>query len=353
MDQKSMKLFDKNRFHQPLRLQYPKLWIIILVLLLNLVAIISMVIFRNESSGPGYPLDDSWIHQTYARNLADSGNWGYSLNDKSAGSTSPLWTILLIPGFLFGVDNPYVWTMILSILCYWGLLFVALKFISLDKNLKNIDVVVFGIIMAFEWHFLWAAGSGMETILFIFVTFLIFYLLHKEQPNGNLIGLLTGALVFIRPDGLTLLGPILFVFLAYIFQKKLRKSTLVGFFVFLLIPLVLYGIHNYSLSGSVLPNTFSAKTQEYQEVATNTNRFQGTQVINGIDIRGWNFPSTWFFVENIYCHQEKKHMGNCSDLVGPWLYPLIRASVTCDLSTWKILNANHSNISSSGLSRFN
>src|SRR5512138_2254022 len=39
----------------------------------------------------GYPLDDAWIHQTYARNLALHGEWAFIPGRPSAGSTSPLW----------------------------------------------------------------------------------------------------------------------------------------------------------------------------------------------------------------------------------------------------------------------
>ncbi len=48
----------------------------------------------------GFPLDDTWIHQTYARNLAMNGEWAFRTGLPSAGSTSPLWSALLALGFL-------------------------------------------------------------------------------------------------------------------------------------------------------------------------------------------------------------------------------------------------------------
>jgi len=47
--------------------------------------LVSALIFRI-----GFPLDDSWIHLTYARNFAEHGEWAYRLGERSAGSTSPL-----------------------------------------------------------------------------------------------------------------------------------------------------------------------------------------------------------------------------------------------------------------------
>ena len=61
----------------------------------------------------GYPLDDAWIHQTYARSLALRGEWAYWPGEVSAGSTSPLWTILLIPGQLIP-NGMFFWTFMLG-----------------------------------------------------------------------------------------------------------------------------------------------------------------------------------------------------------------------------------------------
>ena len=61
----------------------------------------------------GFPLDDTWIHLTYARNLAEHGQWAFRLGERSAGSTAPLWTFLLGMGFLFKLA-PYIWTYFLG-----------------------------------------------------------------------------------------------------------------------------------------------------------------------------------------------------------------------------------------------
>ena len=49
----------------------------------------------------GFPLDDPWIHLTFARNLVEYGSFSYYKNEiVTAGSTSPLYTLMLAAGFL-------------------------------------------------------------------------------------------------------------------------------------------------------------------------------------------------------------------------------------------------------------
>jgi hypothetical protein len=43
----------------------------------------------------GFPLDDPWIHLTFARRLADGAGLSYPGTGLVAGSTAPLWTALL------------------------------------------------------------------------------------------------------------------------------------------------------------------------------------------------------------------------------------------------------------------
>jgi len=48
----------------------------------------------------GFPLDDSWIHLHFARNLAEGAGFSFNPGTPVAGSTAPLWTLLLGVGAL-------------------------------------------------------------------------------------------------------------------------------------------------------------------------------------------------------------------------------------------------------------
>ena len=48
-----------------------------------------------------FPLDDSWIHLHFARNLAEGRGFSYNPGVPVSGSTAPLWTLVL--GGVFAV----------------------------------------------------------------------------------------------------------------------------------------------------------------------------------------------------------------------------------------------------------
>src|SRR5512138_3978300 len=78
-----------------------------------LIAVLFYLITSELIFRIGFPLDDAWIHLTYARNLAEHGEWAFRLGERSAGSTSPLWTVLLSVGFFINLA-PYIWTYLLG-----------------------------------------------------------------------------------------------------------------------------------------------------------------------------------------------------------------------------------------------
>jgi arabinofuranosyltransferase len=53
---------------------------------------------RVIAGAAGFPLDDSWIHLHFARNLAAGAGFVYNPGQPVAGSTAPLWTLLLGAG---------------------------------------------------------------------------------------------------------------------------------------------------------------------------------------------------------------------------------------------------------------
>jgi hypothetical protein len=213
-----------------------------------------------------FPLDDAWIHQTYARNLAKNLSWDYVPGNKSAGSTAPFWTFWLSIGYFGKLNAGLLWTFVSSVVLLSIL--GVLIFRASEKLSQQIFPLWFILVGLLEWHLVWAACSGMETILFCILISAIFYLLLSDHRDWIWIGLICGLSIWIRPDGITLLGPILLVM---IFSKE---STLFGmkllrFLIPFLLLVLLYCEFNWWIGGTIFPNTYFAKQAEY-EVLTQT-----------------------------------------------------------------------------------
>lgn len=210
----------------------------------------------------GFPLDDAWIHQTYARSLARTGQWAYWPGQISAGSTAPFWTILLIPGQLIP-NGAIAWAYLLGWLGLAGSAWLGQKNYENLSGQSKLPLPITALFLCFEWHMVWAAGSGMETILAVLVVLAVFEQLSREKPRYWLAGGLTGLAVWIRPDGVTLLGPILFVIL-FSKEKWSSRSRQAGWVIVGFLTLFLpYLIFNKSLAGTFWPNTYYAKQMEY------------------------------------------------------------------------------------------
>lgn len=220
--------------------------------------LVSASIFR-----VGFPLDDSWIHLTYARNLAEHGEWAFRLGERSAGSTAPLWTALLSIGFLLGLA-PFIWTYFLGwvVLTLLGILTENIARMLLESYKPRIPWV--GLFFVLAWHLTWSAVSGMETLLHALMTVAVLGALMSGSRRYLVLGLLAGLSIWVRPDGLTLLGPILFTALlnenSWSSRSQAILKTLVGFGALFF----LYLLFNLVLSGNPMPNTFYAKQAEYE-----------------------------------------------------------------------------------------
>src|SRR3990172_6131514 len=233
--------------------------------ILFVISIVSVSIYLLASAYTfrmGYPLDDAWIHQTYARNLWLHGEWSFISGERSAGSTSPLWTLLLAIGFAVK-SGPYLWTYFLG----WVLLFALgvfgyEAFIHLTNNRYGWALGT-GIILVLEWHLVWSAVSGMETLLFSFLVFIILVLIDTGWNHWVVLGGLIGLSVWVRPDGITLVIPaLLAIGLGNLTKGQKRGACtklIIGSFC-LLIPYLLF---NWRIGGTWLPNTFFAKQAEY------------------------------------------------------------------------------------------
>ena len=234
-------------------------------LVLALVTLISVGSYLLASAvfyRTGFPLDDAWIHQTYARNLAIRGEWAFNPGSRSGGSTAPLWSALLAIGFLIKLA-PYAWTYLLGALALWGISLLGEKAVRLIVPAYQPRVPWAGIVLALEWHLVWASASGMETLLFALLATTALVLIISGSQKYISLGILIGLSVWVRPDGITLLGPAILaiVVLQPSWPKRLRGLYNFGLGFGCLF--AFYLLFNVFISGHPWPNTFYAKQAEY------------------------------------------------------------------------------------------
>ena len=252
----------------------PETWLPNRILIAVVVCLGLYLILPTISGYIGFPLDDAWIHQTYARNLWQTGQWEYAPGVVSAGSTAPLWTILLAVGYALGL--PYLaWTYLLGtiflfLLCLGG----ARLWQVLWPGQAQASWIV-GVILAFTWQLVFAAASGMETTLFIALILHLTasYTQWRRDPVPSpstpiWMGLLSGLFILTRPEGL---GLVLLIGAGMALRpqpwRERWRMMLVGSSAAAL-TLVPYFAFNLASSGNIWPNTFYAKQAEYAQLLT-------------------------------------------------------------------------------------
>ncbi|MDL1920938.1 hypothetical protein FBQ83_16700, partial [Chloroflexi bacterium CFX5] len=210
----------------------------------------------------GFPLDDAWIHLTFARNLAQYGEWSFRPGVPSAGSTSPLWSALLSIGFFLGIA-PYMWAYFLGLLALFtlGVLCELTARRMLSTYSPRFPWV--GVFIVLEWHLVWAAMSGMETLLHALIVTAVLSALMLNSRRFLSLGLLAGLSVWTRPDGLTLLAPLALMILFTENNTSSRLRALTRMFMGFGAIFLFYLLFNLMSGGTPMPNTFYAKQAEY------------------------------------------------------------------------------------------
>ncbi len=307
--------------------------------LVSIALVVLFLIVSNRTYETGFPLDDAWIHQTFARNLAERGEWAFNPGHPTAGSTSPFWTVLLAIGFWLKIPTFY-WTFSLG-----GLILALTGTRVYTWYLKERTMgwaILLAISVIGEWHLVWAAASGMETLLQTILFLVVLLELLALKPHWILVGILTGLSLWTRPDGLTLLGPIL---VAFIVHRK--TSDKLNNICRILLPfgLLLAGYlwFNYAISGSIWPNTLFAKQMEYQETSNFVVRY----------FRMWQAPLAGvgmvvlpgFLHGILLCNKEKRRLAHSNNTLDIGIYWVVCVETTRHLSAWSVRDANSGDLS--------
>jgi hypothetical protein len=195
-----------------------------------------------------FPLDDSWIHLHFARNLAEGQGFAYNPGVPVAGSTAPLWTLVLAGGFALLGPQLY-WAKVAGIGAGLATALVTARLAARWTGDRWLALLA-GVVAAITGPLVWGALSGMEVCLaaLLVTAALLRHTDGRDWAPALLLGLATLA----RPEAL-LLVPLVWMARPITWR---RTAIFVGVTAVCLAPWVAF---NLVTAGTPLPATASAK----------------------------------------------------------------------------------------------
>ena len=215
----------------------------------------------------GFPLDDSYIHQTVARNLAAHGTLGFTAGRSSSGATSVLWTLLQAIRYrVAGSLDPVLYNVAIS----YGLLALIGPLLFILARRDGLSASICWLLAAspaFLGNFLWLGTIGMEHLLFVVLSLAALYL--WLLPSGALLsalggGLACGLLALTRPEAIVF-GPLLVLVTLWLPAPAQRRSwrdrsMLLSLWALLTAAMLGTNLHT---SGTLLPATLKGRRWLY------------------------------------------------------------------------------------------
>lgn len=209
----------------------------------------------------GFPLDDSFIHLQFARNLFNDGLMAFNPGVPSSGSTAPLYPMLLA-GMYWFVRDWYLASYLLGGLCSLGsalAVYGILRSWTGDSGIARWG----GVLTVFLNPTVVQAYSGMESAAYSLV-FLLGLWCYTNPKRRTIAAILFAACVWLRPEFLVML-PLVCVerAIAAIRSDGKRLRT---FLADIAPHLIVWGLivsayvaYNWHQDEHLLPSTFKAK----------------------------------------------------------------------------------------------
>lgn len=147
-----------------------------------------------------FPMDDSYIHMIYAKNLVEQGTLMFSQpGEKGVGTSSILWVLLLAGGHAVGISM-HLSAKMLGAAC---LAAVGASLYALLRGFwRPAPALAAALLVMLSGNMLWFSLSGMETMLFVALG-MIALLLYRDR-RWICLGLALGLLALARPEGVLL-----------------------------------------------------------------------------------------------------------------------------------------------------
>ncbi len=244
------------------------------LILMAIIAGLLYVLPMESSAGlTGFPMDDSWLHVSIARNLREFGSWSLFRDEMiTAGSTSPLLVLAIaLPALVVG--HEVLVSMGIGILAFAFTLPLVFRVGCIVFRREQWLALAAAITTLLVPKLQSAAVSGMGTTLFMMLAVLAMLLYMQGRRFWFL--LVAALSVWARPDGLVLLAA---GAITWLVDARIARPTAppghpaVGGvarhlpWIAALVLLAGYAAFNLGLGGGILPNAVAAKHAYYAKL---------------------------------------------------------------------------------------
>ncbi len=205
---------------------------------------------RQIAGAAGFPLDDSWIHLQFARNLAGGAGFSYNPGRPIAGSTAPLWTLLLGAGALVASAS----LAMAKTVGFIATLAAALvtRRAALAWGARSDVALIASIALVWMGPIVWGALSGMEVSLAALLVAAALLAHARDLPLASAV--FAALAVLARPEALLVVP-----FLAAARPLSLRRIAIFAAVTTVVVmPAILFSL---STAGTPYPATAAAKVE--------------------------------------------------------------------------------------------
>ncbi len=254
----------------------------------------------------GFPLDDSWIHLQFARNVASGQGFSYNPGIPVAGSTAPLWTLVLAIPARLGLD-PVASAKGLGIALTLAAALVAGRLAEWLTSSRAAGFFT-ALVLAVSPRLIWGALSGMEVSLYSFLgVWAVLSYLRALDTGAPWWGLLVGLAGATRPEVFVLFPILAADWTVRAARRQLASTSAIRWAA----PLLLFAIPagafvalNLYASGHPLPLTFYAKSYG---MGTVPSLMEGRWHDAWVD--AWRYPQQFFYLLLTWTETEYPDLG--------------------------------------------
>lgn len=244
---------------------------------ITILSLIVLALFFTGLSFYHYLPDDTFITLRYARNVARGDGFAFNRGERIEGYSNFLWLIILVFAEKIGLPL-LVTSRVLSLLCSVAILvlaYAASRHAAAGATAEgwNADLAAFlpPMLLAVSAPLLTWSFSGTEIPLYTALLLLGFIFLRQQRRPGPVLAAF-GLLGLVRPEGLLFYG---LAWIMLLVRRRNKREVLLtgsGILILLYAP---YAAWKWFYFGSLVPNTFYAKTGPLNLMLRNGSDYVG------------------------------------------------------------------------------